>query len=275
MLAPLALPMAGGGGRAPVLQVQVLLDAAGFSPGMLDGEWGENTRFALRAFREAHDLSDGTDVVDEETHALLRRLASGRPAVTTYPLSAADVRGPYRPVPSGVAAKAQAECLCYESLLERLSERFHARPALLRALNPDVDFSTAKAGTRITVPNTWRLPPRRPVARVFVTKDEGAVRGVDAAGTTVFWMPATVGSADMPSPQGALSVESVTRNPYYRWDPAVLKDVSRRAPVRMLPPDPTRSSDWCGWRCRARTSGSTARPTPRRSATRRRTAACG
>jgi lipoprotein-anchoring transpeptidase ErfK/SrfK len=76
------------------------------------------------------------------------------------------------------------------------------------------------------------------VARVFVTKEEGAVRGVDAAGTTVFWLPATVGSSDMPSPHGTLSVESVTRDPYYRWDPAVLKDVSRRAPVRMLPPGP-------------------------------------
>lgn len=237
LLARPALPVAGGRGAA-VLHAQVLLDAAGFSPGMLDGEWNENTRFALRAFREAYDLSDGTDVVDAETYALLRRLGNDRPAVTTYPLSAADVRGPYRPVPEGVAAKAKAECLCYESLLERLSERFHARPALLRALNPGVDFAAATPGAPITVPNTWRLAPRRRVARVVVTKGEGAVRGVDATGTTVFWLPATVGSTDTPSPHGTLAVESVTRDPQYRWDPAVLKDVSRREPVRMLPPGP-------------------------------------
>jgi lipoprotein-anchoring transpeptidase ErfK/SrfK len=216
----------------------VLLDAAGFSPGMLDGQWGDNMHVALFSFREAAGLDPDADQVDEAAYRRLRRLAHQRPVVTTYVLDAADVRGPYRPVPKGVAAKARAECLCYESLLERLSERFHVRPALLRALNPDVNFAAARAGTAVTVPNTWRLAPRARLARVVVDKAARGVRGVDAAGATVFWLPATVGSRAMPSPVGALRVESVTRNPHYRWDPAVLRDVSRREPVRMLPPGP-------------------------------------
>lgn len=238
LLAEPAFPVNDRSGSTTLLHVQVLLDAAGFSPGMLDARWGDNMRLAVEAFRGASGLDPAVEAVDAAAYARLRRLAHARPTVTTYVLDAADVRGPYRPVPRDVAGKARAECLCYESLLERLSERFHASPALLRALNPGVDFAAARAGTALTVPNTWRLPPRTRVARVLVDKEERAVRGLDAAGATVFWLPATVGSSAMPSPKGTLRVESVTRNPHYRWDPAVLRDVSRKAPVRMLPPGP-------------------------------------
>jgi hypothetical protein len=105
-----------------------------------------------------------------------------RPVLTTYVLDASDLRGPFKPIPRTVAEKARATCLCYESLLERLSERFHLAPALLRALNPGVDFAAARAGDALTVPNTWRLAPRGRVARVVVDKAAGGVRGLAADG---------------------------------------------------------------------------------------------
>jgi lipoprotein-anchoring transpeptidase ErfK/SrfK len=238
VLAEPAFPVNARSGTAALLHVQVLLDAAGFSPGMLDGRWGENVRVALFAFRESLGMDPDVEAVDAAAYAELRRRAGARPTVTTYVLDAADLRGPFRPVPREVAEKARVACLCYESLLERLSERFHATPALLRALNPGVDVAAARAGDALTVPNTWRLTPRGRVARVVVDKAAGGVRGLAADGRVLFWLPATVGSAAMPSPHGALRVESVTVGPHYRWDPAVLRDVSRRAPVRVLPPGP-------------------------------------
>jgi peptidoglycan hydrolase-like protein with peptidoglycan-binding domain len=39
-----------------VLHVQVLLDQAGFSPGIMDGYWGHNSTTALRAFQVANGL---------------------------------------------------------------------------------------------------------------------------------------------------------------------------------------------------------------------------
>jgi lipoprotein-anchoring transpeptidase ErfK/SrfK len=238
VLARPTLPVREGSSPAAILHVQVLLDAAGFSPGMLDGRWGDNLRVALFSFRDAAGLDPAAEVVDAAAYARLRRRARGRPAVTTYVLDAADVRGPFRPLPRGVAAKARAGCLCYESLLERLSERFHVSPALLRTLNPGLDFAAARAGTALAVPNTWRLAPPARLARVVVDKSARGVRGLGADGALLFWLPATVGSNAMPSPKGALAVASVTVGPHYRWDPAVLRDVSRREPVRMLPPGP-------------------------------------
>ena len=238
VLAEPAFPVNERSGAAALLHVQVLLDAAGFSPGMLDARWGDNMRVALFSFRDAAGLDPDVEAVDAAAYERLRTAGRARPPLTTYVLDASDLRGPFRPVPPDVEGKARAECLCYESLLERLSERFHATPAIMRALNPGVDFATAARGQALTVPNTWRLAPRARVARVVVDKAARGVRGLGADGNVLFWLPATVGSTDMPSPHGALTVQSVTVGPHYRWDPAVLRDVSRRAPVRMLPPGP-------------------------------------
>jgi lipoprotein-anchoring transpeptidase ErfK/SrfK len=238
VLAEPTFPVRDGSGTAAILHVQILLDAAGFSPGMIDGQWGDNLHVALFTFREAFGYDPDREQVDAAAYARLRRMTQQRPVLTTYVLDASDLRGPFKPIPRTVAEKARATCLCYESLLERLSERFHLAPALLRALNPGVDFAAARPGQALTVPNVWRLQPRARVARVVVDKAARGVRGLGADGDVLFWLPATVGSAAMPSPKGSLRVESVTVGPHYRWDPAVLRDVSRREPVRMLPPGP-------------------------------------
>jgi hypothetical protein len=214
---------------------------------MLDGHWSENTLFAVRAFRDARGLGVG-DTVDARTYAALRDAALDRPALTSYPLSDADVRGPYRPVPKGVRQKASAPCLCYASLLERLSERFHATPALLRTLNPTLDFATAPAGTRVVVPNTWRLPPKERVARLVVTKREGSVRGLAADGRTLFFLPATVGSTAMPSPHGQLASRASRAIRTTAGTRTCSRTCRARRACSCCRPGPTRRWGACGWR---------------------------
>ena len=194
--APVKLPMSGGVG-ARVLHLQVLLGAAGFSPGALDGRWQEGTRAAVRAFREAHALGDG-ETVTTGTYERLVEVTHARPTVVTYALTQNDARGPLRRIPEGYPAKARLDCLCYETVVERLAERFHTTPDVLRSLNPGLDFTTLAPGDAISVPNVWRLPPRTAPARLVIDKKANTLRGFDSTGALLFQFRASVGSAQTP-----------------------------------------------------------------------------
>jgi lipoprotein-anchoring transpeptidase ErfK/SrfK len=232
--APLRLPVAGGTGPR-VLHVQVLLAGAGFSPGVLDGHWAANTRGAVRAFREAHGLPAG-EAVDAVVYERLRAVAWDREPVVGYTLTAADLRGPFREVPASNYAKAKLPCLCYASVEEKLGERFSTTPGILRQLNPDVDFARATPGTTIVVPNMWRMPPAWPLARLVVDKARGGVTGYDSTGTPIVWFASSTGGPATPSPSGVLRVRSVSLDPWYHYNPRVLK--TGTGPVANLPPGP-------------------------------------
>lgn len=223
-----------------LLHLQALLDAAGFAPGSIDARWNENTRLAVRAFRAAAGLPPAEEI-DADAHARLLERAGAREPLAAYTVTAADVRGPYRRLPAGTYAKARMDCLCYQSMLEMLGERFHVAPAVLRQLNPAVDFARARAGTALVVPNVGRAAPASvapQLARLVVDRGQGSLRGEDAAGRTLFWMPVSVGSPAEPSPKGRLKVVSITRDPHYHFNPRVLGDVPDSRPDAHLPPGP-------------------------------------
>jgi lipoprotein-anchoring transpeptidase ErfK/SrfK len=115
---------------------------------------------------------------------------------------------------------AKMEKLNYATPLELLAEKFHMDEVLLQQLNPGVDFS--KAGVKILVvsPPAEMLPAE--VARVEVDKGRNQVRAYAADDTLLASYPATVGSGEMPTPDGEWAVNAVARNPTWNYDPAKL-----------------------------------------------------
>ncbi len=208
---------------AGMARIQVLLDRAHFSPGVIDGYDGENVRKAVSAYQEATNLPVN-GLADD---ALLTRLeqTDSSPAMVAYVLTADDVAGPFVDVPSDLQAMSALERVGYESAAEAVAEKFHMDEDLLRTLNPGVDFTTA--GTEIVVANGGGELDA-PVASVEVDVSAGAVRAFDASNQLIAYYPATIGSGDAPAPIGEHTVRGVAFDPTYRYDPARLPTFGQR-----------------------------------------------
>ena len=117
-----------------VMQAQVVLDRLGFTPGVVDGKPGASTRNAVMGFQEANSLPV-TGTIDPATQQLLARW-SNIPATRIVTIPAEFAAGPFVAVPDNAADQAKLPALGYETLEEKLAERFHTTAETLMALNP-------------------------------------------------------------------------------------------------------------------------------------------
>lgn len=198
-----------------LIRVQILLDRSAFSPGVIDGLPGDNTRRAVAAWREANGMSG--DAIDAAMVETLARAHAG-PVLRRVRLTEADVAGPFDPPAGEDLSQTARDGVGFTSALERLAERFHVTEALLQAMNPGLNL---RAGAEIVVPAVTD-PVLPQVARIVVDKAETSLRAYDADGRLVAFYPATIGSTERPAPSGVLKVLGVAPEPDYTYDPAKL-----------------------------------------------------
>lgn len=267
------LPVSGEAQGPSVLYVQVLLDRSPFSPGILDGKWGKNTRKAVYWLQRTSGL-EPTGVVDSLTFVRLVDLA-GRPDgyVRTVRLTDEDVAGPFVEIPGDVHAQAELECMCYGSALEKVAERYHAAPELLESLNPGRALDSLAAGDSLRVPNVetdelaatasigprgaaadtaagardtgagvadtaGRISPGGEVARIVISIDGFYLHALDDQGRLLYHFPTTVGSKYQPSPTGEFHIASITFDPWFHWQPTLFDEVPDTEEDERLRPGP-------------------------------------
>ncbi|MGO4436870.1 L,D-transpeptidase family protein [Rhizobium sp. RAF56] len=213
-----------------IVRLQVLLDRAGSSPGVVDGLYGENVSKAVAGFETMNGLpADGK--LDPD---VISRLDTGAPIVESYVVTNEDATGLVDHIPEDYGEKAKMASMGYTSVAEKLSERFHMDIDLIKALNPGSDFAPGKT-VEVVTPG----PPREgKVKRIAVSKKEGQVLAYDEAGKLLAVYPATVGSKDNPSPKGTHKVKGVARMPVYRYDPKVNFKQGRNNKVLIIPKGP-------------------------------------
>jgi len=201
-----------------LLKAQVLLDRANFSPGEIDGRDGPNLHRAIAGFQEARQLPVSGKLDDATWQALTSDTSE---TLVTYRITDADAAGPFVAVPKDMVAQSKLSALGFRNLAEALGEKFHASPALLKRLNPNVAF---KAGVEIQVPNVaGDETTGRKASRLLVTK-AGIVRAFDNNGSILAQYPCSSGSEHDPLPIGTWKINGVAKNPPFHYNPSLFWD---------------------------------------------------
>jgi len=212
------------------LRTQVLLDRAHFSVGEIDGKPGSKTKRALAAYEK--ERVAGAAVADAGWQALNTDTA---PTLVEYTITAEDVKGPFVKIPQDMTAKAKLKALDYASPAEKLAEKFHASPTLLRSLNPGKRLD--RAGETIRVPNVHTEAPAK-AASVVVDQSDASVTAKDAQDKVLARYPATMGSEHDPLPLGTWKVTGVQQDPPFNYNPDLFWDAKATQSKAKIAPGP-------------------------------------
>ncbi|WP_108483430.1 L,D-transpeptidase family protein [Oceaniglobus ichthyenteri] len=214
------------------VKLQVLLDRAGVSPGIIDGYKGGMSESALRGFEAREGLHvDG--ILDAEVWTALG--GNGVYSVLmSYEITEDDVSGLVTSIPDNVRDKAEMDHLGYVRVSERLAERFHMDEDFLTTLNTGATFTV---GETITVADPGERM-EADVARIEIRKSSNRAVTFDANGNMVSNYPVAIGSEDTPSPEGVVEVVAVAMDPTYTYRPDVNFVADGVDEALILPPGP-------------------------------------
>jgi len=260
-----------------LFHAQVLLDAAGFSAGVIDGKKGTALTQAIRGFQEANGLQV-TGKLDNPTRVALLR--QNRPSTINVKLAADDVGGPFvYPFPRKPEAQAKLKFMGYRNMLEKVAERYHTTPQTIVALNGPEKL--------IGPGQTLRLPNVVPASRnyggainakqaqlmamlnvngdapkgdfIVVDKSDGTLKVYKSGGgpasqgpsspadrkspaipggTLIGQFPVTTGSSHDPLPLGTWKATTYSFLPPFNYQPNLFWDVADDKAEQKLPPGP-------------------------------------
>lgn len=202
-----------------VFEVQLALSRLGFSSGSIDGKLGSQTRAAIRAYQEREGLPP-TGGLDATTRAKLQLVGE---AILPYTVTDEDVQR-LRPLAKTWLAKSEQDRMDYETVLELVSEKSHSHPALIRQLNPGVDWDHIAAGSVVQLPVVERpaLPGRAASIRIFLSGK--VLQLLDAESRVLLHFPCSIAKDKEKRPVGELHVEKIAPNPNYTFNPEVFPE---------------------------------------------------
>jgi len=238
-----------------LFHAQVLLDAAGFSPGVIDGKKGMSLTEAITGFQESRGL-EASGTLDTPTRQAL--LEIGRPSTVNVKLGPDDVRSTYiYPLSKDPEKQYKLPFLGYRNMLEKVAERYHTTPDTVVALNgpealiglgqvlrlPNVvpasrDYSgvPGNGGRLMSLLNVDGRQPQGD--NIVIDRSEGVLKVFDGEDRLVAQFPVTMGSTHDPLPIGEWKVTTYAFMPPFHYQPNLFWDAKDTSTEHMLPPGP-------------------------------------
>src|SRR5438093_9431954 len=138
-------------------RLQIFLDRANFSPGNLNGHYGDFTWKALALYRISRGEQPQQPPPQVKSKGNIAPGISGLdldsvgPVFLPYTVTDADLAS-VGPLPSSIAAQAKLKFLPYRDTADAIAEKFHSDVHLLEQLNSG-KMKTIKPGDQLMVPN--------------------------------------------------------------------------------------------------------------------------
>ncbi len=218
---PVITPSANGFPR-PVsnpFEAQVALARLAISSGSIDGAMGSQTHEALREFQVQKHLP-ATGKLDAATRSVLMLDA---PALTSYTVTDSDLAR-LQPIGKTWLEKSQQSALEFETELELVGEYSHANPALIRKLNPRVDWANLAPGAVLQIPDVQYPDPEDKAALVIIHLSGKYLEAFDESSNLLAHFPCSIAAHVEKRPVGLLHVIVIAPNPNYTFDPAVFPE---------------------------------------------------
>ncbi len=219
-----------------LLEAQIALARLAISAGPIDGVMGSQTHAAIRAFQSGYEM-EATGELDDVTKVTL---TISEPIFTNYMITPADLAR-LRPIPDTWVGKSEAEALEYETILELVAEHYQASHALIKSLNPSVNWTNVSPFTTIKAPNVFRNPPKRKASFIRIALAAKTLEAFDADTNIIAHFPCSIAARVEKRPVGQLTVVTGAENPNYTFDPAVFPESEEARTIDrklIIPPGP-------------------------------------
>lgn len=223
------------------ITLQVALERAGFSPGIIDASVGRKTRAAVRAFQAAAGLSV-TGRLDQATRRALSPEAI--PVLRRYVLTKGDV-ALVGDCPTDWVKKSKARWLGFKSLATVAAYHGHCSTKLLARLNPSANIQSLAVGDALFLPDVTSNVKTPRVARIEIDFGTKMIRAFGRSGKQVGLFHCSIAREKRHRPSGPCKIKSITTRPKYLFKPESWPEVKGVHERLVIPPGPRNPVGLC------------------------------